>query len=783
MTRCLGWLLGYENAKSIDSLELSLAAPWASAHGLWVVLGCLALAAFAVFFYRRYEQQTSNRVQAICAACRAALLVLLLLTLAAPVLSSSAMVSLPPLVYVVVDDTESMGIADLSDDTGTPAARSAQLRRLLSPSGADFLRQLQHASGCRMRTFTFTGDATSEVREVAPDQLTQSLTLRGQVTDLTEVLRQLSKQPEAQHASAVLLFSDFVHNADTPPPVVGGGLSDLISSPIHAVGVGAAELLNAAVELRTESWARVGQPTTIQVDLQQQRLTGRSAKLVVQARALSGSKTEETYATLLGERTVTLDREATTLDFDFLPTTAGLVEVTATVWPLPGETVPEDNVATQTITVLEEPLRLLYLVEEPTWEWRFLKEVFHRDQLVGEAGFRTYLAASDPRVRGTDALFLPTLPTPRQELFTKDVLLLDGAPQGAMTPEFCALVEEFVGQFGGGLIVLAEPGFGLSEWAETPLAQMLPVVIDSAARRRDGEFNLRLTPTAQLLPFMRLGDTPLEHDQAWHNLGPLPWYQPVAAVHEQARVLAEHPADLCADGRTHQPLLALRSYGRGQVAYLGFNELWRLRRRHGDRYYQRFWSQLIYHLGMGQAVGADRRFVVRLDRHLFQVGETALCTVAAFDEEFRPLPAASAPSAELLFTTETAREASALPLVGDAGRFEASVRVEAPGDYVLRITDPVTSRIHQRHFRVARASRERQRVVRDVSLQRQLAAASGGKAYELAETAQLLADLKLQPTTDRETRHLALWNTPLWFIVVVGLMLGEWSLRKFLYLR
>ena len=114
---------------------------------------------------------------------------------------------------------------------------------------------------------------------------------------------------------------------------------------------------------------------------------------------------------------------------------------------------------------------------------------------------------------------------------------------------------------------------------------------------------------------MQLGEGEKENQQAWNNLGQLPWYQPVAAVHEQAFVLAEYPAapgDLghrCRDGKTPQPLIAIRRYGRGEVVYLAFNEMWRLRRRYGEKYYREFWSQLIYRLGMSHAMGNEMLWV------------------------------------------------------------------------------------------------------------------------------------------------------------------------------
>ena len=40
---------------------------------------------------------------------------------------------------------------------------------------------------------------------------------------------------------------------------------------------------------------------------------------------------------------------------------------------------------------------------------------------------------------------------------------------------------------------------------------------------------------------MKLGASDVENQKAWNNLGPLPWYQPVAQVHEQGVVLAFFP--------------------------------------------------------------------------------------------------------------------------------------------------------------------------------------------------------------------------------------------------
>ena len=124
----------------------------------------------------------------------------------------------------------------------------------------------------------------------------------------------------------------------------------------------------------------------------------------------------------------------------------------------------------------------MYVEYEPTWEWRFIKEVFHRDKLVGERGFRTFLRSSDPQVRKAKGLFLPTLTPQRSEFFANDVIFLGDMPAETLNQRFCEMVKEFVGKFGGGLVIVSGPRFGPGQLAGTPLADMLPVVVDAGLR-------------------------------------------------------------------------------------------------------------------------------------------------------------------------------------------------------------------------------------------------------------------------------------------------------------
>jgi hypothetical protein len=348
------------------------------------------------------------------------------------------------------------------------------------------------------------------------------------------------------------------------------------------------------------------------------------------------------------------------------------------------------------------------------------------------------------------------------------------------------MVREFVGRLGGGLVVLAGPRFGPGQLADTPLAEMLPVIVDARLSLRDERaFEMQRTLRAGSYRFMQLGRTPSENETAWDNLGDVPWYQPVAGVHQRAEVLAEHPSDTCRDGRTRQPLVAVRRFGEGEVVYLGFNEFWRLRRRYGERYYRRFWSPLIDRLGLSHALGSRKRFAPRLDRDSYRIDEEVVLTVQVFDRNYEPLAAEELETegleAEIQFpvTPGGSRDSRRIivPLVRD-GLGEVRFPVYTSGLHRIRVRDPLSENETALEFDVSRVSAEKLDGVRDEVLQRRLAARWGGRSYDLTTAGAMVDDMQLDFTQERRSRVHPLWSTPAWFTMLVALMLGEWLLRK-----
>jgi hypothetical protein len=766
----------------------------------------------ALVFYARYQAGRRSAPRIVLALFRAALLSLLLLILAEPILTVRVTSRLRPTLWMLFDGTDSMAVTDeIPEAERAQLARAAGLENEGSPAGEtkrrariDYVKALlskeeenllaRLGKEFRLRAFLFDRPDGARAAELSasgddrldPAHLAGQLTTDGEVTALGAALGDLARRHATANLAGLVVLSDFNHNAGPAPLEAARRLG----VKVYTVGVGPVAAVDLAVDLQVPPVMKKDERSLLSATVRQEGLEGHSVEVRFKMRPLGGSATEAS-ATLVGQRSVTLAHTAQSVELPFVPEATGRFVFTAEVEPLGEEAVVENNQARRETTVRDDFIRLLFVEYEPTWEWRFVKEVFHRDKLVGMRGFRTFLRSADPEVRKTNELFLTTLSPPRREFFAHDVIVLGDMPSSALSPRFCQMAEEFVGDFGGGLVVVAGPRFGPGQLAHTLLADLVPVKVDANARiRGDQPFRLQRTADAAQYDFMQLGESGRENEKAWGNLGPIAWYQPVERLRPLATALAEHPTHTCVDGKTRQPLLAVQNYGRGEVVYLGFNETWRLRRRYGERYYRQFWGQLIHRLALRHALGTQKRFVVRTDRRQYQADDQVLVTVEAYDADFEPLSEEEVPgrklAAELILPERGLSGGSnvrplSIPQLRD-GVFEARIPVFAAGEHRVRVTDPVADEDVEIAFRVAQVSVERQRAVRNVALQQAIADATGGKSYDLISVERLPDEIELVARTETAVHVIPLWNTWLAFACVVLLMLGEWLGRKWVNL-
>lgn len=843
LTNFFGWLMGVENLQSIDSVKVSLAAPWAQNGPAWALFGCAALAVLAIVFYSRYQPSKRHKTLKLLAISRAILLAMLFLILAEPVLKMEFTSRPRPLLWVIFDGTESMDIQDemteserarlaqsvgLTGDaaaTNKPAAdkpstangpsaapsgssaaaahlsRMEYVKALLTKSNDNVLDRLQE----KFNVQAFILDRPDGVRSLnSPDapgdkldtkRLAEQLTTKGQLTALGTAFNDLAEAHATSHLAGVVMFSDFGNNTGPAPAGTATSPVKRLNVPVYAVGIGPQVAVDLATQVEMPRQLKKAERQEVKVVLRQTGLDGRRAKITVTAKRKVPAGEPESDVVQIGQREVQIVGPSIEERFDYVPQQTGEFQFLADVEKMEGQVVDQGNHAQREATVIDDFLRLMYVEYEPTWEWRFIKEVFHRDPLVGMKGFRTFLRSSDPKVRTTNPLFLPSLTPKRSDFLANDVIFLGDMPSTALGERFCDLASEFVTQFGGGLVIIAGPRFGPGQLENTKLADILPVVVDSSAHMRDDKpFHMQLTLDALNYKFMQLGEGEQAAEasrHAWDNMGSLPWYQPVKWKHPLATVLAEHPTDMTADGKAHQPLIAIREFpSGGKVVYIGMDETWRLRRKYGEQYYRQFWGQMIQHIGLSNHIGLEKRFVVKTDKLQYKPDDRVRLTVQAYNENFEPLTVDKLPDKAL--TAEVLAPARSEAAPGESqslnisqlskGVFEIEFPVLASGGYRVRVKDPITGTPKEVTFRVVNLSPERQTAVRNVQLQEQIVAESQGKSYDLETASRIPDEIKLENYKELQIKNLPLWST--WFCFGLGvlLMLGEWLTRKLINL-
>jgi hypothetical protein len=816
----LGRMLGLEQMQSVADHKFSFAAAWAHRAPMLLLFGFVGLVAAAAVFYFRHQPNRHQRWRAVLFVIRAAVLCQVLLLLAEPILTLTIQSRKRPALWLLFDGTDSMNIADdLSpdvrsatekaigiDDTHSDAGAAKSPGEQNGASGAprrsriDYIKamvekkdgNLLEQLGKQFRLQAFLFESTQGVRSLELSRgtgpldgrrLAEQLSATGQVTDIGGALIDLAHRNPSGSLAGLIVFSDFKNNTSGHDPEKAAGQ---FGAKIYAVGVGVTRAIDVIATIVHAPCAKTKDEVPIAVVLEPRGVEGQTTHIRLYAEAPgSGSRT------LIGEKDSPPLSTTQTVEFIFKPQEPGRVHLVAEVDRLPGEANREKNVAHGDINVLDDYLRLMFVEYEPTWEWRFIKEVFHRDPLVGMKGFRTFLYSSDPQVRQQNELFLASMTPPREEFFKNDLIFLGDMPSGPPTPalsdRFCKLVKEFVGDKGGGLVVLSGPRFGPQQLAKTALADLLPVTVDPLARVRDQEpFAMQLTAQAASYPFMQLGASASlpEMQRAWDTLGQLPWYQPVEGIQASATVLAEHPTATCGNGKK-QPLIAIRQYGRGEVVYLGFNETWRLRRAHGEELYRRFWKEVMWRLSLNHALGANKRFVVQTDHQRYPVDETVTVRVEANDAQYRALSEDKVPGGKLsgqwLLPTSGTQKPIAQPLSltqVQPGLFSTRLIVTAPGEHTICVIDPITQTPVACKFTAFSTSVERQSPVLDTHLQRAIATASDGRDLELKDVQTLVEQIQPAQITERSTEVVSLVNTWACFLVITGMLLSEWLLRK-----
>lgn len=763
------WLLGIERIPpGAEGVRLA----WE--HGLpaWVwALIVLALGLFAVWSYSRLVGQRAGR--GILAGVRFAVLLLLIALVAGPMLELKRETIEQDWVLLLTDRSESMTIAD-AGPTAARESRDRQLREALArqKNVFDQLGESKRLLWLGFHSGAFDLNAPEDPEAVLPVDLGDA---DGRRTNLDAAIEQALQRAAARPISGVVVFTD--GRTSTPPSRTLLRRLEAEQIRVYTVPLGSSEPLGDLAVRRVDAprraFVRDQVPVVVEFD-----------QFGAAARA--------------GGATVTLIDEATGEALDRVEIAAGddVDRVTLTAepklagdatWRVEIETprpdlIPDNNIKTFEIALIDRPLRVLYVEGYSRWEYRFLKEILVREESI-ESSIMLLSADRDFAQEGN--MPITRLPRTPEEFAQFDLIILGDLPASFFSPQQLDIMRQHIAERGAGLLWIGGERWMPSSYAGTSLADLLPIRGSLALASIREPVNMIPTDVADRLGLMRLvvGDDvgwPRELSDPAFGWSRLFWSQriPLAQLKPTAEILATTATSFEGD---LLPLVVHMRYGAGQTIYVATDEIWRWRYGRGELLPEQFWIQMVRLLGRVSLAGADEAALLTADPRRLAVGQPMQIELRLLDGQLASRDRAGVRIALERETGEVVAELELRPSGGE-GRFAATYLPDTVGQLRVRVTDPSLADYDLRaDVDVFSPDDELRRPETDHDLLRSIAAETGGEVIDadgLAELANLpnRAVRTSNPLTER------LWDTPLVFILVLLLLTGEWIGRKVLRL-
>jgi uncharacterized membrane protein len=722
-------------------------------------------AAFIYFIYLRPRVRLSRRTTATLVTLRAALIALMIVLLLRPVVVVSSVIPRSSYVAMVVDDSVSMKLRDVAG--GATRLETVKQALFNADTGKDsFLNRLEKKF--KTNLYGFSG-ALARLKNG------NDLYGEGRTSDLAGALDETIKRSSGMPLSAVVLATDGASNV---PRDLAAVLRELRAHdiPVFTVGVG-----NTSRVMDAEL-TRVNMPRRVLVGsrLNIETIVGLSGygetKVLLNVREDGRAmKTEE--FNLRGNDTQAINLEVT-------PTTPGIHRYTVEVTPLDGELTVENNKQDSLVEVIEGPLRILHVEGEPRWELGKIRETLQPNeknvvvvalQRTGENKFyRQGISNQGELASG--------FPKTEEELFSYDGLIIGSVEAGFFTADELRNIEAFVARRGGGLLALGgRLAFDGGKYKGTTLDDLLPVTLTGGPVDEANSFapvyKPVLTAAGQAHPITRLNEDRGTNQKAWNELPPISVSEVLTNVKPGAAVLLE--ARRVEGAGQVAPLLIQQRYGRGQTLALTAADTWRWRMRMDSKNnsHETFWRQMLRYL----VSGTPRQIEIGTEKEVYALDDTINIVADVRDKKFNPVADARA----VARVTKPSGTVVDVPLkfttLNSVNTYVGEFKADELGQHRIELVGTSTSLAQlsaKSNMLVSDLNREYYSAAQNSDLLKRIAAETGGKYYTPAEVQSLLDDLiyRQSPYSERVTKDL--WDMPVNFMLIIGLLSAEWFLRK-----
>jgi uncharacterized membrane protein len=718
---------------------------------------------YVIYFQPRLRLATPTKVALV--ALRATLLALMFVLLLRPVVVVSSVIPRSSYVALVIDDSQSMKLHD--GPAATSRLDTAKQSLLTAPSNKkSFLDRLSEKFKTSLYGFSNRLEALNDADSLAGE---------GRSSNLAGALDETVKRSSGMPLSAVVLATDGASNV---PGDLAASLRELRARdiPVYTIGIGAtaratdAELTKINLPRRVLVGSRLNIESYV-------GLSGFGPTKVLMSVREDGHAVKTEEFNLRGNDTQVLNLEIT-------PTNPGIHRYTVEITPLDGELTVDNNKQDALVEVIPGPQKILYVEGEPRWELGKIRESLLPNeknvtlvslQRTGENKFyRQGISTQNELVSG--------FPVTEEELFAYDALIIGSVEASFFSAEQLRNVEAFVAKRGGGLLALGgRLSFDAGKYKGTTLDELLPVFLTGGPVDDASSFapvyKPQLTGAGQTHPITRLNEDRAANQKAWNELAPISVSEALTAIKPGASVLLE--ARRADGGAQTVPLLVQQRYGRGQTLALTASDTWRWRMRMDSKNnaHETFWRQMLRYL----VSTTPQQTEIGAEQDVYALDDTVRVVADIRDRKFNPVtdahvvarvmkPSGGSVDVPLKFTT-----------LDDLNTYVGEFRTDELGQHSIELVgNSVTlGQLNARsNLLVTDLNREYFGAAQNSDLLKRIATETGGKYYQANEVQSLLDDLtyRQSPYSERVTKDL--WDMPINFMLIVGLLSTEWFLRK-----
>lgn len=497
-------------------------------------------------------------------------------------------------------------------------------------------------------------EATDGAETPQIDQIDWAKALQptGMETRIGDAVVQIVNQERGGPFSGMLLISDGANNEGTPPADAARMARD-VGARIVTVGLGSDQQPQSVriVDLEAPAKAYPGDEFQLRGYIQGFGMPNKFVTLQVASGTIdeNGQFKEESIDEASEPIQLGKDGEVIPVDFQITPENIGtrayeLRIVTSSETDLD----QSDNQRFVKVQIVEQRNRVLLLAGGPTREFRFLRNQLYRDK---DVELHVLLQTGEPGISQEADELLFEFPDDPTVLFEQyDCIVAFDPDWSQLSLDQIELLERWVGEKAGGLIVIAGPIF-TPKWASLRrgdssidiIKDLHPVTFFSRGTSiglgrfgSDTPRKLMLTAEGQKAEALRLDPSADVSKRLWQQFPGVFGYFAVSGVKPGAANWMDVEAETKSLDGNLPVYMASHFYGAGRVVFLASGEMWRIRSMDVG-FFETFYTKLIRYASQGRLARDSSRGLLLVSAERVSLGETVEVRAFLTDPQHNPL--------------------------------------------------------------------------------------------------------------------------------------------------